>query len=156
MIDLVEKYLTIKCIGVGLGMIEIAKNARKVERGAAIFTKGMPVDKIAVIAKGNGMISDDYIQIPISQGDLVGILDIASEEYLYDYIATEDSVVCYFDYKDIADIGILGTVKSDYRDFIIQTDCEQMEEMIDVHETLDGVTRKLFEYIKKNSDDYVS
>lgn len=156
MIDLIEKNITIKRMGVGLSMTEIAKNARKVERGAAIFTKGMPMDKIAVIAKGNGMISDDYIQIPISQGDLVGILDIASEEYLYNYIATEDSVVCYFDYKDIADIGILGTVKSDYRDFIIQTDCEQMEEMIDVHETLDGVTRKLFEYIKKYYDDYVS
>lgn len=137
-------------------MTEIAKNAKKIERGGKIFGKGMPVNKIAVIAKGSGMISDRYIQIPISQGDLIGILDIASDSYLYDYIATEDSVVCYFDYKDITDIGILEAIKADYRDYLIQMECEQTEQMIDVHETLDGVTRKLFDYIKKYYEDYVA
>lgn len=137
-------------------MAEVTKVAKKIDKGAMIFEKGSEFSKIAVIVRGSGMISDEYIQIPINQGDLIGILDIASDKYLYNYVATEDCVVCYFDFNDIGDVAALeGTVEK-YKDFIIQMECDQMEEMIDINETLDGVTKKVFDYIKKYYEEYQS
>lgn len=135
-------------------MAEEAKNIKKVERGGLIFQKGQRVNQIALLIKGNVIISDEYMEVPLQAGSIIGILDIDSQEYLHNYVAADDSAVCLFEYKTLTDIGAVGSVLQSYRNYTIQSACNQLEDIIDIYETLSSVTKKLYSYITDYYEDY--
>lgn len=135
-------------------MAEETKNVVKVERGDSLFQKGQKVTKIALILKGSIMMSNDYMSIPLQTGEIIGLLDMRAEEYLYDYIALDTSTVCTFECSSIDELSVIGTAIKDYRNYIMRSMLNQLDTVMDVYETLDGVTHKLYEYIKEYYNKY--
>lgn len=135
-------------------MAEENRNVVKVERGDVVFQKGQPVKQIALLIKGSIMMSDEYMQIPLQVGEIIGLADMDSGEYLFDYEALDTSMICLFEYNSIVDFGIIGTAIRDYRNYIIRSACNQLDNILDVYETLDSVTHKLYNYITEYYESY--
>lgn len=128
---------------------------RRLERGDILFKKGEKVEHIAYIKKGSMILSGDFVKSPLEKGDFVGIIDIESEIYMFDYIAEQETDVCIFEYAgDLKSLEDVMVVSAKYRNFITNSAFSQLESIIDLHDTLDSVTGKVYEYIKSFYDEY--
>lgn len=135
-------------------MAEENKNIVKIERGDVIFHKGQKIDKIALLVKGSMMVIDEYMQVPLKVGDIIGLMDMGSDKYLFDYVAIDTSMVCVFEFNSIDDYSVIGTAIKDYRNYAIRSVCNQMDNILNIYETLDGVAHKLYENIKEYYEKY--
>lgn len=135
-------------------MAEETKNIVKIERGDVIFHKGEKITRIALLVKGSVMVIDKYMQIPLQVGDIIGLMDMGSDEYLFDYVALDTSMVCMFEFKNIDDYAIVGTAIKDYRNYIIRSVCNQMDNILNVYETLDDIAYRLYKNIKEYNEKY--
>lgn len=129
-------------------MAEESKNIVKVERGDFVFRKGQKIGEIALLVKGSVMVIDEYMQVPLQVGDVIGLMDMDSDKYLFDYVAIDTSMICKFEISSIDDYEIVGTAIKDYRNHVIRSICNQMDNILNVYETLDGLSRKLYQNIK--------
>ena len=77
-------------------MAENTKNIIKCERGQFLFHKGQKMNQIALVVKGSVMATGEYFQIPLQAGEIIGIMDTESPEYLFDYVVLESSAICMF------------------------------------------------------------
>lgn len=136
-------------------MAENTNNIKKYERGDYVFHKGQKMNQVALIVKGSVMAAGAYYQIPLQAGEIIGMMDTESPEYLFDYVALEGSAICMFEYTCPDDLGALGNVIKDYRSYAIKSVCSQLDKVIDLYETLGDVTYKLVNYIKEYQDKYV-
>lgn len=136
-------------------MAENTKNIIKCERGQFLFHKGQKMNQIALVVRGSVMATGEYFQIPLQAGEIIGIMDTESPEYLFDYVALESSAICMFEYTCPDDMGALGTAIKDYRNYIIRSVCSQLDKVTDLYMTLGGVTHKLVNYIREYYDSYI-
>lgn len=135
-------------------MADENKNIVKVERGDIIFRKGQKIDKIALLVKGSMMAIEEYMHVPLKVGEIIGLKDIGSDKYLFDYVAIDTSMVCVFEINSIDDYSVVGTAIKDYRNYVIRSVCNQMDNILNVYETLDVFTHKLYKYIKEYYEKY--
>lgn len=128
---------------------------KQFERGEIVFKKGDKVQNIALVTKGCVMLRDSFINMPLENGEVLGALDIEADTYLFDYVVTEDSEIEIFEYDgNIESIEVLANVDENYRYYTVRSMCNQLEGVINLYESLDDITHKLYDYIKNYYDKY--
>ena len=80
-----------------------------IPKGTTFFKTGESVEHVYLVVNGQVRAKSEYMKMTLDNGALLGILDIYSEEYLFDYEAVTDLIVLCFDIAH-AD-GILKLLK---------------------------------------------
>lgn len=132
----------------GLVMLEGNNTILKINRGDVIFKKGEPVTHLALLIKGSAIVSDSYLQISLQSGAIIGVLDINAEEYLFDYIASEATMICLMEYKSIYDISSFSAAIKEYRDHFVYQACSQLTQIISIYKSLNAISRELCDKLK--------
>ncbi len=128
---------------------------KRLERGDILLKKGEKTDRIVYIKSGSVVLSGDFIKTPLEKGDIAGIIDIESETYMFDYIVEEDTDVCIFEYDgSVNSVENMMKISGKYRNLAINSSFNQLENITDLHEALDSVTSKVFDYIKSFYEEY--
>jgi len=92
------------------------------QKDQTIYQSGEKMKTISLIVRGGVYQKKKDAVISLEQGQLVGITDVAFEEYQFDYVAKMDTVVYEFEYREQGDLSqIFGTAPDYASAFLLAT-----------------------------------
>ena len=86
-----------------------------IPKGTTFFKTGENVEHVYLLVNGQVRAKSEYMKMNLDNGALLGILDIYSEEYLFDYAAVTDLNVLCFDFAHADDIQKLFKLGKNYQ-----------------------------------------
>ena len=82
-----------------------------IPKGTTFFKTGENVEHVYLLVNGQVRAKSEYMKMNLDNGALLGILDIYSEEYLFDYEAVTDLIVLCFDIAHADGIQKVKTIR---------------------------------------------
>lgn len=90
-----------------------------IKAGTMLHQIGQLVESVAIIVKGSVLVYNDSSKIVCGPGSLLGINEINSDEYCYNYYTREDVSMLPLGVKNITELEEFLSDKSEYRSTIV-------------------------------------
>lgn len=90
-----------------------------IPKGTTFFKTGENVEHVYLLVNGQVRAKSEYMKMNLDNGALLGILDIYSEEYLFDYEAVTDLIVLCFDIAHADGIQKLLKLGKNYQEIAV-------------------------------------
>ena len=103
-------------------------------KGDNIFKTGENVEHVYLLVNGQVRAKSEYMKMNLDNGALLGILDIYSEEYLFDYEAVTDLIVLCFDIAHADGIQKLLKLGKNYQEIAVNSLFAQFHEVYQLYE----------------------
>lgn len=137
-----------------MGRLEQQIMSRKKQAGEVIYLEGSTVKEISIIVKGTVKANGKYGENLITAGNVIGVLDIGTGKYLYNYVAQEETLVCYFPVETIEDVCNVITTDANYPGMLISSLAKQMMGLAGEFEKIKGLCREIYNFIKDEYAEY--
>lgn len=105
-----------------------------ISKGTTFFKTGENVVHLYLLVSGQVRAKSEYIRMNLENGALLGVMDIYSEEYLFDYEAVTDLTVLCFDIAHADGILKLLKLGKNYQEIAINSLFAQFREIYQVFE----------------------
>ena len=92
-----------------------------IPKGTTFFKTGENVEHVYLLVNGQVRAKSEYMKMNLDNGALLGILDIYSEEYLFDYEAVTDLIVLCFDIAHADGIQKLLKLGKNYQEIAVNS-----------------------------------
>ena len=100
-----------------------------IPKGTTFFKTGENVEHVYLLVNGQVRAKSEYMKMNLDNGALLGILDIYSEEYLFDYEAVTDLIVLCFDIAHADGIQKLLKLGKNYQEIAVNSLFAQFHEV---------------------------
>ncbi len=137
-----------------MGRIEQQIMSRKTQAGEVIYLEDSTVKEISIIVKGTVKASGKYGENIITAGNVIGVLDIGAGKYLYNYVAQDETLVCYFPIETSEDVGNVITTDASYPGMLIGSLAKQMMNLSGEFEKIKGLCGEIYNFIKDEYAEY--
>lgn len=137
-----------------MGRLEQQMMTKKVEIGEVIYLEGSTIKEISIIVKGSVKASGKYGENVITVGNVIGVLDLGKGKYLYNYIAAEETLVCYFPIETVEDVCNVISADATYPGMIISSLSKQMVSLASEFEKIKGLCGEIYNFIKDEYAEY--
>lgn len=105
-----------------------------IPKGTTFFKTGENVEHVYLLVNGQVRAKSEYMKMNLDNGALLGILDIYSEEYLFDYEAVTDLIVLCFDIAHADGIQKLLKLGKNYQEIAVNSLFAQFHEVYRLYE----------------------
>lgn len=137
-----------------MGRLEQSMMTRRLEAGTVIYQEGTTTNEICIILTGSVNAIGKYGQNTIMAGNVLGVLDLGIGKYLYNYIANEETLICYFQVETTQDLGKVFAVDNTYAGIIISSLAKQMISITGEFEKLKSLCGEISQFIRIEYDEY--
>ncbi|PXV93477.1 hypothetical protein C8E03_102245 [Lachnotalea glycerini] len=137
-----------------MGRLQQPMMTRKLEQGAVIYSEGSTIKEISIIVKGSVKASGNYGENIINTGNVIGILDLGTGRYLYNYIANEETLICYFQIETVEDVCNVMAADASYPGMIISSLGKQMISLAGEFEKLKGLSEEIYNFVNEEYAEY--
>ena len=137
-----------------MGRLEQSMMTRRLEAGTVIYQEGTTTNEICIILTGSVNAIGKYGQNTIMAGNVLGVLDLGIGKYLYNYIANEETLICYFQVETTQDLGKVFAVDNTYAGIIIGSLAKQMISITGEFEKLRSLCGEISQFIRIEYDEY--
>lgn len=137
-----------------MGRLEQQIMSRKKQAGEVIYQEGSTVKEISIIVKGAVKASGKYGENVITVGNVIGILDLGAGKYLYNYVAQEETLVCYFPVETLEDVCSVITSDASYPGMMIASLTKQMMSMLGEFENIRDLCGQIYNFIQSEYTEY--
>lgn len=137
-----------------MGRSEQPMMTRKLETGAVIYQEGSTINEISIIVTGSVKASGKYGENNLMAGNVIGVLDFGVGKYLYNYVANEETLICYFQIDSIEDVVNVFASDASYPGMIIGSLSKQMIGMTGEFEKLKSLNSEIYQFINKEHAEY--
>lgn len=111
-------------------MEEIVFGSRiNIAKGTTFLKCGESVERLYLLVNGQVRAKSDYMKMNLENGALVGILDICSEEYIFDYEAVTDITVLCFDVQGVESVKNVLKLGKNYQEIAVNSLFAQYNEV---------------------------
>lgn len=137
-----------------MGRLEQPMMTRKLEEGSVLYQEGKNINEICIVIKGSIKTSGTFGENILMAGHVIGMLDLGIGKYLYNYIANEELLICYFSIESIDDIVKILTMDSSYPGIMISSLSKQMINLIGEFEQIKNLSTSLYHFINQEYLEY--
>ena len=127
--------------------IELKKNEHLVRKGET--TKA-----IYIILRGSVSLHTEYNEITLGTGSVVGFMLGLSDEYICDYIATEDSLIASYKYESPQDYKVIFKEQPKYCYAFLHAAIKQYRMIYEKYCALEEEVKAISDFIAKQYSDY--
>ena len=102
---------------------ELKANAvNQIPKGTEIFLENEPATYVGVIIRGCVLARSESIKLTLPAGGFLGVFDLSVGHYVFDYVATEDSMIYAFPIHDKKMLrAMLSANNKDYRGLMVNS-----------------------------------
>lgn len=137
-----------------MGRIEQQIMSMKKQAGEVIYLEGSTIKEISIIVKGTVKASGKYGETVINAGNVIGVLDLGTGKYLYNYVAQEEALICYFPIETIDDVCNVIASDATYPGMTISSIAKQMMSLAGEFERIKGLCGEIYNFIKEEYQEY--
>lgn len=128
--------------------------SRKVAKNETIYSAGNMVKEVCVIVTGTVKVSGRFGECTLNAGNVIGGLDMAAGKYLYNYIAEEETLICYFELESIDDVMRTFMGNKTYPGLLVSSLVKQIINCTYEFERIKALGEELYKFIKEEYDEY--
>ncbi|MBR5338412.1 MAG: Crp/Fnr family transcriptional regulator [Lachnospiraceae bacterium] len=122
--------------------------------GDIIYHEGEKINAIAIVVKGNVLVSSGYNKVTVSSGNMLGLTDVYAGEYIFDYAAVSEVTVFEYTYTKPEDLVKMLAIKPELAGIFVSTMFKAVAINLNDHEKLKEQCGSLYKYIKDSYNDY--
>jgi hypothetical protein len=137
-----------------MGRLEQPMMTRKLEKGAVIYQEGSTIKEVSIVITGSVKASGKYGQNTINAGNVLGILDLGAGKYLYNYVANEETLICYFQIETIEDVCNVLATDASYPGMIISSLGKQIISLAGEFEKVKALSAEIYHFIQDEYSEY--
>lgn len=127
----------------------------KVLKGNKIYEKGKPINELGMLIKGKASASGVFGKILWGSGAVLGLADIGSRNYIFDYIAEEDCEMLAYNADENYDVESIIENNIHFAGFMISTVMKQASSMISSYDNILAQCVTLSDALKENKKTYL-
>jgi len=127
----------------------------KVLKGKKIYEKGKPINELGMIIKGKVSVMGVFGKVLWGSGAVLGLSDIVSDNYIFDYIAEDDCEIFAYTLNENYDVESIIEENIQFSGFMISTVTKQASVMISVYDDLVSQCSALYDALQENRSEYL-
>ena len=125
------------------------------QKDQTIYQSGEKMKTISLIVRGGVYQKKKDAVISLEQGQLVGITDVAFEEYQFDYVAKMDTVVYEFEYREQGDLSQIFGTAPDYASAFLLATIKQAKVLSNYFQDRMERSKKLYMIVVRMYEEYL-
>ena len=121
-----------------------------------IFRKGTKLNQICIIVNGTVDIYSKYYKLSVESGTMIGLSDIYSREYLFDYVAANDVTLYAYTYNNLDDLEKIIVTNPDISGLLVASIFKLLSSHLSQYTNLRKSCAFVFKYLFDCYGDYKS
>ncbi len=138
-----------------MGLQNAENKKYKVLKGKKIYEKGRPINELAIIIKGKASVIGVFGKVLWGSGAVLGLSDIASGNYIFDYIAEEDCEILAYTINENYDAESLIEENIQFSGLMVSTVTRQASAMISIYDNFLSQCSALHDALEENREEYL-
>lgn len=122
--------------------------------GDVIFQTGNKITSIGIVVKGNVNIIGEYNTVTVSSGSMIGLSDVYADEYIFDYVASDEVTLFAYNYTNSEDLVTMLKIKPELSSIFVNTMFRTMSMHVSEYERMRSHCNYLYKYIKDAYQEY--
>ncbi|WP_180272725.1 cyclic nucleotide-binding domain-containing protein [Konateibacter massiliensis] len=137
-----------------MGRSEQPMMTRKLAAGAVIYQEGDAIKEVSIIVTGSVKAKGKYGENVLMAGNVIGVLEMGTGRYLYNYVADEETLICYFTVETTEELCNIFAKDASYPGIVVSSLSKQMISLTGEFESLRGLSSRLYGFIQKEYREY--
>ncbi|MFA9375330.1 MAG: cyclic nucleotide-binding domain-containing protein [Lachnotalea sp.] len=137
-----------------MGRLEQQIMSRKKQAGEVLYLEGTTIKEISIIVKGTVKATGKYGENILTAGNIIGVLELGTGKYMYNYIAREETLVCYYSVETVEDVCNVIAMDATYPGMIISSLGKQIMGLAGEFEKIKGLCGEIYNFIKEEYAEY--
>ena len=99
-----------------------ANAVNQIPKGTELFLENEPAAYVGVIIRGRVLARSEAVKLTLPAGSFLGVFDLSVGHYVFDYVASEDSMIYAFPIHDKKMLReMLAANNKDYRGLMVNS-----------------------------------
>ncbi len=128
--------------------------SRKVGKNELIYNEGDLVKEVCVIITGTVKASGKFGECTLNAGNVIGGLDMAAGKYLYNYVAEEETMICYFTLENIDDVMKAFMANKTYPGLLVSSLAKQIIYFTNEFDKIRNLSNAIYKIINEEYSEY--
>lgn len=136
--------------------IEMKANAvNQISKGTELFLENEPATYVCVVIKGRIQAKSESVKLTFPTGSFLGVFDLSVGHYVFDYVATEDSMLYAFPVHDNKTLrAMLAANNKDYRGLMVNSLTRNFYELARINKEYHKMAKELYQLLAGGYTDY--
>lgn len=128
----------------------------QVSAGNKIYEKGKTINEVSIVVKGKASAVSEYNKTIFGAGTVLGLIAVAKDHYIFDYIAEEDCELFSYGTDENHDAEQVIKGNSHFSGLMVSTVAKQVTAMTAVYDDLVQQCSVLYDTLSECRNSYVS